>query len=233
MKLQTLLILLFIAAYFCSSGQTHKEDTTFLLRENSNGIYHVIFVDGNQASKFYKQISDFTFYNYDKDNFNSSLKYLKERHITLTRKVITQVPKKWIPLYQYKNKFYLYIPCDAYFRFKYNITDTSFVDYTGEGPVAYKILDFKNINDSTFKFKLTGMNKPKRSLTIHIIDRDKGVAVFEEIAVFEGSQEKRFYLMVSADKIKSFPIIINYCPSQKEDELQFDKPDYNKLLNVK
>jgi hypothetical protein len=230
MKLQTLLILFFITACFYSLGQTGKADTTFLLRETNNGIYHAIFIDESKTSKFYKQISDFTFYNYGSDNFKSSLDYLKEQHISLTRKVIPQLPKKWIPLYQYKNKFYLYYPCDFYFHFKYNITDTAFIDYTGEGPVAYKILGFKAINDSTFQFQLTGMTKPVRSLIIHIIDKNKDAALFEER--IQGDS-KRFYLMTSADKIKSFPMIVNYCPTQKEDEFQFDKPNYYKFLKTK
>jgi hypothetical protein len=230
MKPKIFLILAFITAYFYSSGQARKADTTFLLKETSNGICHAIFVDENKTSKFYKQISDFTFYNYDKDNFNSSLKYLKEKHISLSRKVITQVPKKWIPLYQYKNKLYLYYPCDFYFHFIYNITDTAFIDYTGEGPVANKIIDFKIINDTTFQFQLTAVTNPTRSLIIHVIDRNRGVAVFEEKTQENG---KHFYLMVSADKIKSFPVIVNYCPSQKQDEFQFDKPNYYKLLKAK
>lgn len=230
MKLQTLLLLFFVNTYCCSSGQDRKADTTFLLRQNSNGIYHAIFIDENKTSEFYKQISDFTFYNHDKESFNSSLDYLKQKHIRLTRKVITQVPKKWIPLYQYKDKLYLYYPCDFYFHFKFSITDTALIDYTGEGPVANKIADFKIINDTTFKFQLTAMTNPTRSLIIHIINKDKAVAVFEENTKEDG---KRFYLMVSADRIKSFPIIVNYCPSQKEDEFHFDKPDYHKFLNTK
>jgi hypothetical protein len=34
-------------AYSCSSAHKAKADTTFLLRENSDGIYHAILVDEN------------------------------------------------------------------------------------------------------------------------------------------------------------------------------------------
>jgi len=229
MTLQTTLVTFFSGTFCFSFGQSNQTDTTFLLRTNSDGIYHAIFIDPTKASKLYDRISNFTFYNFDQESYDNSLNDLKSNHISLTRKVITQVPKKWIPLYQYRNKFYVYYPCDFYFHFKVSITDTSFIDYTGEGPVANKINDFKKINDTTFKFNLTGI-EPNRNLIIHIIEKENDIAVFEE-----NSQEKnkRYYLMISSDNVKNVPMIVNYCPTRKEMEFEFDKPNYSKLLEAK
>lgn len=69
-----------------------------------------------------------------------------------------------------------------------------------------------------------------RTLVIHIIDRNNGIAVFEET---NSGNDKKYYLMISADKIKSVPLIVNNCETQKQLELQFEEPDYIELLKTK
>jgi len=39
--------------------------------------------------------------------------------------------------------------------------------------------------------------------------------------------------MISADKIKTVPIIVNYCPTQKQSEFEFETPDYLTLIKSK
>jgi hypothetical protein len=80
-------------------------------------------------------------------------------------------------------------------------------------PMANKILSYKKIDNKTFSFVLTGVERPKRNLTIHIIDNQKGIAIFEEI--FD-NKNKLYYLMIDATKIKQFPIIVNYCKNQNK-----------------
>ena len=108
-----------------------------------------------------------------------------------------------------------------------SISDSAFIDYGGEGPMANKILSYKKVDNKTFSFVLTGVERPKRNLTIHLIDNQKGIAIFEEL--FD-EKDKLFYLMVDATKIRQLPIIVNYCKSQKQMEFEFDIPNYNKLL---
>jgi hypothetical protein len=148
----------------------------------------------------------------------------------LTKKNISDLPKKWIILKYYKNNFYTYYPSDFYSHFKVSISDTALIDYGGEGPMANKILSYKKVDNMTFSFVLTGVERPKRNLTIHIIDNQKGIAIFEEL--FD-NKDKLYYLMVDATKITQLPIIVNYCNSQKQMEFEFDVPDYNKLLKSK
>lgn len=208
-----------------SIGQ-ELHDTTFLLKKGD----HSIFIDNSPTSKFYDYISDFRFGRFDRESYNYSLKYLNANNIKLTNKNITDLPKRWIALKFYKNKFYTYHPSDFYSHFKVAITDTAFIDFGGEGPMANKILNYKKINEKTFSFSLTGVERPKRSLTIHIIDQRIGIAIFEE--VFDDN-DKLYYLMIDAAKIRKLPIIVNYCKTQKQMEFDFDEPDYTKLLNSK
>jgi hypothetical protein len=207
-------------------GQQLEDDTLFLLKNGD----HTIFVDNSIKSKFYNEISDFKFEKFEKNSYAYSLAYLKENNLKLTKKNISDLPKKWIILKYYKNNFYTYCPSDFYSHFKVSISDTAFIDYGGEGPMANKILSYKKIDNKTFSFVLTGVERPKRNLTIHIIDNQKGIAIFEEI--FD-NKNKLYYLMIDATKIKQFPIIVNYCKNQKQMEFDFDVPDYNKLLKSK
>jgi hypothetical protein len=207
-------------------GQRHVDDTLFLLKNGD----HTIFVDNSIKSKFYNHISNFEFDKFDNDSYAYSLAYLKDNNLKLTKKNISDLPKKWIILKYYKNNFYTYYPSDFYSHFKVSISDTALIDYGGEGPMANKILSYKKVDNMTFSFVLTGVERPKRNLTIHIIDNQKGVAIFEEL--FD-DKDKLYYLMVDATKITQLPIIVNYCKSQKQMEFEFDVPDYNKLLKSK
>ena len=207
-------------------GQKQIADTTFLLKE----LNHSIFIDKSKKSKFYNHISNFRFGTFDRDSYNTSLKFLKDKGIKLTKNNIGDLPKKWIILKYYKKNFYTYYPSDFYSHFKVSITDTAFIDYGGEGPMANKILKYEKIDGNTFSFLLTGIEKSKRKLDVHIIDKQKGIAIFKEL---NGDKDKQYYLMIDATKIKQLPIIVNYCNTQKQSEFDFDEPDFKKLLKTK
>ena len=207
-------------------GQKRTADRTFLLREPD----HSIFIDNSKTSKFYESISDFKFDKFDKDSYGYSLQYLKDHGLKLTKTNLKDVPKSWIILKYYKKKFYTYHPSDFYSHYKISITDTAFIDYGGEGPMANKIISYKKVDDQTFSFGLTGVERPKRKLTIHIIDKQNGIAIFEQLT---DDKDKQYYLMIDARKIRQLPIIVNYCKTQKQMEFDFDEPDFRKLLKTK
>jgi hypothetical protein len=200
-------------------------DTVFLLKDAT----HAIYIDSGRNSKFYNFISDFTFGQFDNDSYGYSLDYLKTRKLRLTKNNIRGIPREWVLLKYYKNRFYTYHPSDFYSHFKVKITDTAFIDFSGEGPCANKILSYKRIDKNTMAFSLTGIEKPGRRLIIHIIDEQKGIAVFEE----PDNKNYRYYLMIDVKKIRRLPIIVNDCTIQKEMEMEFDEPDFTKLLRLK
>jgi hypothetical protein len=207
-------------------GQKTIVDTTFLLKEPE----HSIFIDQSKTSQFYNRISDFNFGKFDKDSYKYSLQYLKDKSFKLTKINLKNVPKKWIILKYYNKNFYTYHPSDFYSHYKISITDTAFIDYGGEGPTANKIISYKKVDDQTFSFSLTGAERPKRKLNIHIIDKQNGIAIFEELV---DDKYNQIYLMIDATKIRQLPIIVNYCATQKQLEFDFDEPDYKKLLKAK
>lgn len=228
MKLLNVLIVLLILSSCAVYAQSAKKDTVFLLKEKRARGYHLVFIDRNPRSQFYKDISDFNIDPYHEATYNGSLEFLEGKK--LKRFTKREFPRKWIKIYQYKGKFYAYYPADFMSHYRVWLTDSTYINDIGEGPVANKIISFSRIDSSTYRFRLTGQYAQNRRLTVHIIDRRKGVAVFEENVDGRG---KNYFLMVTADKLRGLPIIVNYSRDQKELEYDFKEPDYKKLLEMK
>jgi hypothetical protein len=229
MKLKTILTILTFGLVSQVFGQTTKNDTTFLLKETVDGL-HIIFIDYSKDSKFYTSISDFKFGLFDSASYKISLEYLKENNQTLTKKAPIIPWTNWVTLKQYKGQFYAYYPSDFLFHFSQSINDTTFIDWTGEGPNANKIIDSRKIDSKTYEFRLDGIYEKDRKLKIHIIDNKKCIAVFEQRS---NGNDVQYYLMIAAEKIKSVPIIVNYCRTQKQLEFEFETPDYKTMLKSK
>lgn len=228
--LRNKLTILTIGATVQLFGQTVANDTTFIFKDTVDGELQTIFIDHNTDRKFYERISHFSFQYLDKVSYKYSTDYFKEQKLTLTKSKPIIPWTNWVTLKQYNGQFYVYHPCDFLFHFRQSVNDTTFIDWTGEGPEANKIIEQKKIDEKTYEFKLTGISAQNRKITIHIIDIKNGIAVFEQTL---NEADKRYYLMIAADNIKSVPIIVNHCPTQKQTELQFDEPDFKTLLTTK
>ena len=166
-----------IGLTFPAFGQA---DTVFIQKDSLLGTSQSIFFDNNRNSKFYDKINYWEFLTFDNQSYQNSMDFLKENKLTLTKKTPVIPQTKWVTLKQYKGTFYAYHPCDFYSHFRISINDTTFIDWTGEGPEASKILKQKKIDDKTYEFKLAGIADKDRKLKIHIIDSKNGIAVFEE-----------------------------------------------------
>lgn len=230
MTLKNILTMVIIGFTFPFFGQGNSKDTVFIQKDSLLGTAQSIYFDKNKNSKFYDKITYFHFLQFDKESYKYSLDYLKENKLTLTKNKPIIPWAKWVTLKQYKGTLYAYHPCDFYTHFRSSFNDTTYIDWTGEGPVANKIIKQKKINNNTYEFTLTGIYDKDRKLVIHIIDRNKGIAIFE---ITNNGAGKNYYLMISADKIKSVPLIVNNCKTQKQLELYFDEPNYIELLKAK
>lgn len=221
-------ILTFLVLIFCQNifGQTNKVDTVFIRKDSIKEFSQSIFIETNKNSIYYKDIASFEFGMFDKESYENSLEYLKTNEVKLQKQKTILPANKWITLKQYKGDFYAYYPCDFYTYFQASINDSTYIDWTGEGPIASQILSQKKIDKSTFELKLNGIYNKNRLLTINIIDQTKGIAVFTETI----QNGRTNYLMIMADKIKTVPFIVNNCKTQKQLELDFEEPNYSKLL---
>jgi hypothetical protein len=212
-------------------GQTVVSDTTFILRENNRGDYHAIFIENNKASKYYDWIANFKFGEFDTANYVSALAYLKKQDPKpLVKYNFLDLQKQWCPLYVYKASYYLYSPSDYMGNHIVALSDSSYIDYGGDGPTPSRITSFSKTDDKTYKFGIISPGESESTKIIHIIDKEKGIAVFEDIS---STGNHIYELMVSANKMRNFPIIVNYCETAKTMEYKFVDPDFQKLLKGK
>ena len=220
--------LLLVLALPCSaaSGQSKGRNIVYIQKDSLLGHKQSIYYDMDSNSRGYKLISDFRFKDFDKESYDNSLRYLAEKKILLRKRTPIIPITRWVTLKQYKGAFYAYCPCDLYAHFRISINDTTFINWTGEGPEATKISDQKKVDDSTYTFRLSGMYGRNEYMTIYVIDTAKGVAVFERS--HNGGDDR--WLMIAADKIRTVPLIMNNCEAHKQMELRFETPDHKKLI---
>ena len=211
-------------------GQNSTSDTVFIRKDSLKGFSQSIFFEKNKNSIYYENITCFKFGMFDKESYDNSLNYLKKYKIKLKRQKTILPSKEWIELTYYNGKFYAYHPCDFLNHFQVSINDSTYIDWTEEGPIANKIKHQRKLNDTTFEIKVTGVNQQNRNILINIIDRTKGIAVFTESTA---ENFKNRYLMIMAKMIKSVPFIVNNCETQKQPELKYEEPDFDRLLKVK
>ena len=217
-----ILTILILASFQTVFGQSTKSDTIYIQKDSLRGFSQSIFIETNKNSKFYDDITSFEFGEFETESYNNSLDYLKLHHIKLKKEKTILPSIKWIPLEQYKGQLYVYHPCDFNSYYKVSINDTTYIDWTGEGPIANKIVYQRKINDNIFEIKTTGIENKNRVITIRIIDKEKGIAIF-------GNRQ----VMIMSNKIKSVPFIVHNCEQQKEVELKFEEPNIEKLLKTK
>jgi len=215
-----------------------KNDTVFLVRNQNkkDGYYHKIYIDYNRNSKYYHWINNFGFdynneFHFDRDGYKEALQLLKgEDKRPLKENNIKGIPKQWCLLNQYKNKYYVYVPSDGGANYRINFTDTTMIEYGVESPEPSAILSFENIKLDVYQIKRKEYHGKVSTFTIHVIDRDKGIVIFENLFNYKPN---RYILMVDASRIKEYPIIVNYCAESRMYELEFQKIDFKKLNTKK
>lgn len=198
-----------------------------MFKDSLKGFSQSIFIDTNPSSKYYEHLTSFNFGLYDKESYHQSLEYLKENQDKLKKKSLIIPIKKWISLKQFQGNFYTYFPCDFINANKISINDSTYINWTGEGPIGNKILQEKKLNAVTYQIKTTGAQYKERTIKIYIVDTEKGIAVFEEIFA---DRTKYYSLMIDIEKIKTVPLIVNNCEIEKQIEMEFEEPNYQSLI---
>lgn len=226
MALLRTIIIIAIIGYGCSlKGQKNVQDILFIQVDSMQTIY----VDHSRSNALYSLMDAdaWTFLGINDLVYQNSLDFLKGNNGFFIKKTPVLPFTRWLPLKQYKGDFYIYSPCDFSTFCSASVNDTTFIDWIGGNPTANIITEQKAIDNTTYEFRLTGVYDQDRKIAIHILDNNKGIAVFEESVV---GKPVKHYLMVSADKLERFPIIVNTCKTPKAHELDFVEPDYAKLL---
>jgi hypothetical protein len=183
-----------------------ESDTIFLLREKG----HTIYLEPNKNSFNYVSLSNFSHMELKNETFQ-----------------ILGLQSKWIPLYSYKSKYYLYLPCDlgTGSRISFSNNRISFEEFEIYSfAIDSKI---KKIDDTYYRFTYKDFEKKSVCLEIHIIDSKKGIALFKFISE---NRKISYRLMVSSENLKEFPLIVNNCISNRTKEVRFDEINFEKML---
>lgn len=226
------LLLVSFLIYGMLPAQFKVNDTLFFVREINGSYYQCVFLDTNKNSRFYSSVSDFTFNRFDRDTYNSTLSYLYSQKLHPAKQDLTNIPREWVMLQRYKGRMYVYSPADYYSHYKVKITDSLWIDWTGEGPEATYIRKFTKPTASSYQFTLQSQMFPPREILIRYIDEEKGIALFETKQYNSAGKMKEisYCLMADAKKMRQIPLLVNYCAISKGDELEFDKIDYAEII---
>lgn len=136
------------------------------------------------------------------------------------------LPQNWVVLKSFKGKYYPYVH-ERLRDERMQINDSTAIEYWMDGPEPTRIVNIKKIGERRYKLSIKSTYFPTTdTVNIYIVD-DKN-----KIAVFEYSGENGGYsLMISADKIKNFPLMVNSNPGHRTGDFRGDDPvDFKKLI---
>lgn len=203
-------------------------DTVFIKRiiaDAPKPFYHAIFID--TTAKARQDLTSFAFNHFDSTLYFEQLANLKS--LQLNKVAVSSIfPRRWIALHSWQGKYYLYRPSDFGYHYRFELTDTTTIDFTMEGaePSRLDAILFSSDN----KVKIHRINQWEgRQLTIVIVDREKGIAVFS-FGPTRYTKAGYQLLMVDAARAHLFPVIVNYCKTNKQPEFEFDKIDFKTML---
>ena len=120
----------------------------------------------------------------------------------------------------YKGQIYVYSPADYYGHYKVKITDSLWIDWTGEGPEATYVQKITRLTPSIYQFTLRSEMFPRREILIRFIDKEKGIALFK-IKQYNPAVKKYevyYQLMADVQKMRNIPLLVNTCDTQKQNE---------------
>lgn len=210
---------------------SHAQDTLFIKRtiaDTPYAFYHAIFIDTSNTSIFRNRITHHEFNRFDSTIYFEGLACLERPRHPRKFRTIKALPRNWIPLFQYKGKFYLYHASDGCCIFRFRITDTTTMDHTIEGPSPSWIKQIKYQGEGKFLIERNSKYSGG-TVSVHIIDQKRGIAIlnFSSSKYSQGQQ----LLMVDANRAHLFPMIVNYCVTDRMEEVEFDVIDFSKLLS--
>jgi len=215
------------------NGQKIKPDTTFLINRHwtskSEGKEYpeflIVYIDTNRVSKYYDLIANFDIEgDITKQIFQQGIDILMNANKTpFTKHPTNEIQKKWVPLYIYMDKFYIKTTingcgtnCGCV-----QITDSTYLTFGGESPQVSRLNGIKKVDDKTFKINISNYDTVQSVLDITYLNRGKGIALFGKT------------LMVSADKMRLYSIIVEESSTMTKGELiKFDEPELKRVMKI-
>lgn len=238
MKNTTLLFFTFLilVLFACGKKKNRKEDkisqkitddTVFIRnlrwQDTVDGIrytsWNKVFIDSEPKSRNYDRVLDF-------DNLDA---YLADYNTANLKDFDTSgLPDDWLPLYNYRGKYFIYEPGDT--DTKFSLRDSLFISYFHE-PSYFAIDNFLLNSNNQYHLQTQSLQAPSEhhipQFDIFIIDSTYKIAVWKETGNMSG--KPRYSLMIPRENARKFPIIVNEA-SEKPNEFKFDPIDFQKLM---
>lgn len=214
--------------------ETHTVDTLFISRGYTRGNYHAIYIDKDRNAERRGWLTNFTFDSRDSAALKGNADYRKENKSPFKRRThdLNGLAQHWLPLYEYKDSFYLYAPSDWGNAGRRIISDSSVIYWYMDGPYDEPIIAFSEQDENTRHLLLYAPfeNHPKKRLMIHTVDPETQMAVWEYL---DDNSRWRYRLMVPKEKAYHFDMIVNYSPNTKQHEFDFDTIDFSRWFPQK
>lgn len=227
-------VLIWLLLLGCSARQTSdkldhegSEDTVFLYQEKTAYSRQAIYIDPSNTSKRYEQMSMFNLTDYDRELFDLSYKLLTNNKPDVFRKVALQgLPTQWMPLYPYKQKFYLYAPCEWGYLGQRILSDSALIAKYSDGATPYPLESIEKVKPNKYQLKLVENGDERyKDCMIHVLDTVSFLSLWEYLNV---DGQARYQLYIPKESMKKYQIIVNQC-NEETDEFSFDEMNYDSL----
>lgn len=203
-------------------NEKDKRDTIFLRKPNSDG--HSVYVNKDGKESPYFDILKNLDYTHSDEQYQKDIQAIwKFRRASVDSVNLGTLPRNWVPLHLYKGEYYVYDPSNNV-QLKISLNDSTLI-LKGMERSLRLMNDVQLKGKDVYEVSVTDYKGVNRSFKIHLIDRYRGIAVFEDL--FEKGSHK---LMVTVDRADRFPLVTYYSPKNMEPEFLFDTPDFKKLL---
>jgi len=214
---------LLLAAWVPGLGQPKR---AYLRYNGKDGKGYMAYIDYNRYSKYYDLVSNFKFNRAELSAYNSGIKLIKGKDTRpLVKQDLAGLSLKWCPLRAYQSQAYIYYPANPANNYRIAFTDTTTIEFGHGNVTAFQLLSIKKINERTFNIVRMGADRKTSTTVVHIVDARNGVALFE--GLFPGV---KYSLMVKADNVHNYPIIVNPGKGKNAPEYPFATPDLRNLI---
>lgn len=244
-KMLPLFILTLIVSIQANRGQNRfvepvkgpfvKNDTLFFYRQlyvvDHDTCVSACFLERNRSSESYKKyVNAFELdLKWGKTAYEYYYKSLKKRYPKpFIKHDLQGLSKEWLPLNIYKGQCYL---DGMSYGFKL-FSDSLFFENFMDGPLPHVIKSIERKSDTMYVITcLQGINdKGNYVLTIHLINKEKGIAVWKEQML--NTDNTSYRLMVTKEGATGFDLI-DYITFEEVEGLTYDKIDYETLIKEK
>lgn len=211
--------------FACLAAAGQQRDTVFILRE-TGAYYHAIFTETDPNSPHYRDLASNRYSTWDSAFYREGVDLLKKK-VRLSNHPLPGLPRSWHPLQQYKGQYYVYFPSDGMNNNWIHLTDSTLLEYGGGEMLPYALHKVEQQGTRKYTFSTTFVSGERCTVRLHLLDTEKGIGLFE---FMDETGVERYQLVVDTGKMKNFPLIVNYCLEGKQEELEFEEPDYKQLL---